>query len=228
MRKVKSQPVSEESPADEKVSGGIEVGKRLLTRRLGLYFTQKRLIVAQTGISSLWLPLMIVSILFGLLLLLVAAMMLGTYVFTGEMLEIFHGGLTILDIIFDTVTGNLTLIPIALIFIIAPRPLITRAMRKRFEKSQELSPGNILKADKKNFEISYRRIERVEIIKARARGAIGSSKIRILSNGKKHEFWLVRVVGKYGYEGKRERLKLEEYENFVRSILPNKTFVLPK
>lgn len=228
MTEVNSKPVSGERATNETVLGGIEVGKRLVTRRLGLYFTRKRLIVAQTGLSSLWLSLMIVSILFGVLLFLVAITMMGFYALTGDMLEIFHGGLTILDILFDTVTGNLTLVPIALIFIIAPRSLATRAMRKRFEKSHEFSPDDILKADKKNFEISYRRIERIEIIKARARGAFGPSKIRILSNGKKHEFILIRVVGEIGYEGKRASAKLKECENFVRSILPDKTFVLPK
>jgi hypothetical protein len=227
-RELNSTPVSEENPTAERVLGRIEVGKRLVTRRLGLYFTQKRLIVAQTGLSNLWLALMIVSILLGLFLFLVAILMLGLYTFTGKMLEIFYGDLSILDIVFDTVTGNLTLIPIAIIFMVAPRLLATRAMRKRFEKFNGLSPENILKTGKKNFEISYEEIERVEIIEARGRGAFGSSKIRILSNGEKIEFWLVRVVGKYGYEGKPERAKLAEYENFVRSILPNKTFVLPK
>lgn len=228
MSKVNSKPLGEEKPAEEKVLSGIEVGKRLLTRRFGLYFTRKRVIVAQTGVSNLWLVVMIISILFGLLLLMVAVIMLGSYAFTGKMLEIFHGGLSILDIMLDTITGNLTLIPIALIFIIVPRSLITRAMKKRFEKSNELSPEDILKDDKKNFEIPYRKIERIDIIKARARGAFGSSKIRIFSNGKEHEFWPVRVVGKYGYEGKGERSKLAEYENFLRSILPNKISVLPK
>ena len=80
-------------------------------------------------------------------------------------------------------------------------------------------------ADKENIEIPYSEIARVEIKKAWGRGALSTSKIRILTHEEKHEFWLVGIVGFLGFEGAYELLELKEYENFIRSVLPNKTFV---
>jgi hypothetical protein len=132
---------------------------------------------------------------------------------------------TVGSVMFDTFAGRVVFLTIGIMLLISPRLLITRAMRKKFENVSRLAPNDILMADKKNFEIPYPEIARIEIKKAWGRGAFGSSKIRILTNEKKHEFWFVRLVGFLGYEGAYERLKLKEYEDFIRSILPNKTYV---
>ena len=219
-------PFSEETPIDEKVLRGIEVGRRALTSRLGLYFTGKRVIVARTGVSSLWLIPNVVSALVGLLFILVVIILFIYPPFVLVLLEIFPQELgTIVKVIFNTFAGRVEFLTIGLILIISPRILLTRAMGKKFENLSKLPPKDILMADKKNFEIPYPEIARIEIKKAWGRGAFSTSKIRILTNEEKHEFWFVRVVGLLGYEGAYERLKLKEYEDFIRSILPNKTYV---
>jgi len=217
---------SGETPIDEKVLRSIEVGRRGLSSRLGLYFTEKRVIVALAGVSSLWLIPIVVSALVGFLFIL-AVIILFTYPsFVLDLLEIFPRELgTIGRLIFATFVGRVVFLTIGLVLIIAPRILITRAMRKKFENLSRLPPKDILMADKRNFEIPYPKIARIEIKKAWGRGAFGTSKIRILTSEKKHEFWFVRLVGFLGYEGAYERLKLKEYADFIRSILPNKTYV---
>lgn len=217
---------SGETPIDEKVLRGIEVGRRLLTSRLSLYFTTNRIIVARTGVSSLWLIPNVVSALVGLLFILAVIILFLYPPSVLDIVEIFPRELsTIVKVIFNTFAGRAVFLTIGLMLIISPRILITKKMRKKFENLSRLTPNDILMADKKNFEIPYPKIARIEIKKAWGRGAFGTSKIRILTNEKKHEFWFVRVVGFLGYEGSYERLKLKEYEDFIRSILPNKTYV---
>ncbi len=217
---------SGEAPIDEKVLRGIEVGRRGLSSRFGLYFTRNGVIVAQTGVSSLWLIPVVVCALISFLFILVVIMLFIFPPFVPLLLEIFPPELsTIGSLIFDTFVGRVVFLTIGLLLIISPRILVTRAMRKKFENLSRLPPKNILMADKKNFEIPYAEIARIEIKKAWGRGAFGTSKIRILTNEKKHEFWFVRLVGFLGYEGAYERLKLKEYVDFIRSILPNKTYV---
>jgi len=217
---------SGETPIDEKVLRGIEVGRRGLSSRLGLYFTEKRVIVARTGVSSLWLIPIVVCALISFLFILGVIILFTFPYFVHLLLETFPQELsTIGKLIFDTFVGRVVFLTIGLMLIISPRILITRTMRKKFENLSRLPPKDILMADKRNFEIPYPEIARIEIKKAWGRGAFGTSKIRILTNEKKHEFWFIRLVGFLGYEGAYERLKLKEYEEFIRSILPNKTFV---
>ena len=219
-------PFSGETPIDEKVLRGIEVGRRALSSRSGLYFTEKRVIVARTGVSNLWLIPNGVFALVSLLFILVVIILFIYPPFVLLLLEIFPRELsTIVRVIFDTFAGRVIFLTIGLMLIISPRILLTRTMRKKFENLFRLQPKDILMADKKNFEIPYPEIARIEIKKARGRGAFGTSKIRILTNEKKHEFWFVRVIGFLGFEGAYERLKLKEYEDFIRSILPNRTYV---
>jgi hypothetical protein len=217
---------SGEAPVDEKVLRGIEVGRRGLSSRLGLYFTEKRIIAARTGVSSLWLIPIVVCALISLLFTLVVILLFTYPYFVHLLLETFPQELsTIGKLIFDTFAGRVVFLTISLTLLISPRMLITRTMRKKFKNLSRLPPNDILTADKKNFEIPYPEVVRIEIKKAWGRGAFGTSKMRILTNEKKHEFWPIRVIGFLGYEGAYERLKLKEYEEFIRSILPNKTFV---
>jgi hypothetical protein len=217
---------SGEIPIDEKVLRGIEVGRRGLASRLGLYFTGNRVIVARTGVSNLWLIPIVVCALISLLFILGVILLFIYPYLVSLLLEAFPPELsTVGSVMFDTFAGRVVFLTIGIMLLISPRLLITRAMRKKFENVSRLAPNDILMADKKNFEIPYPEIARIEIKKAWGRGAFGSSKIRILTNEKKHEFWFVRLVGFLGYEGAYERLKLKEYEDFIRSILPNKTYV---
>jgi hypothetical protein len=217
---------SGETPIDERVLRGIEVGKRSLVNRLGLYFTEKSIIVARTGVSSLWLIPNVVSVLVGFLFILVVIVLFIYPSSVPLLLDIFPRELgTIVGVIFNTFVGRVVFLTVGLMLIISPRILLTRKMRKKFENLFRLQPKGILMADEKNFEIPYPEIARIEIKKAWGRGAFGTSKFRILTNEEKHEFWFIRVVGFLGFEGAYERLKLKEYENFFRSILPNKTYV---
>ena len=82
---------------------------------------------------------------------------------------------------------------------------------KKSEKLKKISIESILKADKKNFEIPYTEITKVEMKKPRALSVY----IRIFTHTKKYKF-------KFLNPGKKE---FDAHESLVRSVLPDKLFI---
>jgi len=79
--------------------------------------------------------------------------------------------------------------------------------KKRSEELKKLSFESILKADKKNFEIPYAEITKVEMKKARV---LSVPEISIFTHTQKYEF----VIW--------EKKEFDAHESLVRSVLPDK------
>lgn len=101
-------------------------------------------------------------------------------------------------------------IALGLILALIIAAIIARRAKKKFKKLSELSPGGILRADKKNFEIPYPDITRIEMKK---RTFLRSKIEIILTSREKHKFNILR------------KKEFEDYVNLIRSVLPNKTYV---
>jgi len=80
--------------------------------------------------------------------------------------------------------------------------------RERREEYGRLSAESILKADEKNFEISYTEIVKVEMKKP---GTFRGAKIKIFTSNKTYEF-----------TSKEKKDLFDERINLVRSVLPDK------
>lgn len=79
--------------------------------------------------------------------------------------------------------------------------------KKRSEQLKNLSAESIFKADKKNFEIPYAEITKVEMKKA---GIISEAKISIFTHTKKYVFIMWK------------KKEFDAYESLVRSVLPDR------
>lgn len=151
-------------PIEEKILGGIEVGK---PRSHGLYFTQKRAIVARTYLSFIWI------------LLTFLLMVLGTFVTMAGligMIEGYGGSPQIFFLIGVALLSGLLLVAFS-------------AEKRRFKKLSKLPPEGVLMDDKKNFEILYSDITRLHIKKGRI---VFADKLEILTDSKKHKFSVKR------------------------------------
>lgn len=181
---------------NRKVLACIEVLKRgRMTRRYALYFTEKKMIVAKTGMSLLWIPVIGVCMFLG-------AILLGGIFFTA-----IHPRYKLEPAWLVAFLGS-----IGLVLVFGPWSYVRWRIKRRIKKYFD-APESILMADKKNFEIAYGDISRIEM---HPRGkmtplAIAKiPKIRILTNREKHEFFVLR------------KKKFKDYVNLVRSILPDK------
>ena len=83
--------------------------------------------------------------------------------------------------------------------------------KKRAEALRELSPESILSADKKNYDISYATISKVEMKKP---GMLSGGQIRIFTTSdKKHVFAI------------QDKKAFDDYVNLVNSVLSTKLSV---
>lgn len=175
------------TPLEEKVLCSIKVSRR---GRHALYLTQKRVIVARTTISWLSMALVLVSAVFGLFSLLAG---IDAYMHPSESRAL-----------------ALTLFTIGSILVGGPLSIALSVMKRRFKKLGKSPPEDVLTANKKNFDIPYHDITRVEMKK----GKIGfPHKIKIITDSEKHEFSII---------GKKQ---LERDVGFIRSVLPDKVYV---
>ena len=188
----------------EKVLGSFGCIKRPVTRNYSLYFTQKRVIIAKTGISILWYLLAFIPMFFGGLLLVV------------------------------TISVNRTsnAIPLygwfALPLIIGSLVFLEHLLKKKSKKIDKLSPENILANNKKNFQIPYNNITRIEMY---PQLWIRNPKIKILTkNGETHEFFIppnqTIDISKKQLTVLTPKKRFDECVNFVRRVLPGKTIVV--
>lgn len=83
--------------------------------------------------------------------------------------------------------------------------------KERSEQLKNLSAESIFNADKKNFEIPYAEITKVEMKKA---GVISDAKISIFTHAEKHVFLIWK------------KKEFDAHESLVRSALPDKLSIL--
>jgi hypothetical protein len=170
---------------EEKALGTIEIAKR---GKYGLYFTQKRVIVAKSHLSFKWLALIIPAIIVGVFLLFAMpiAFLAG---YRGSDISIYIGiGLT------------LTFVPYL---------QFQSSMRRISKKLSKLGPEEILRDDKKNFEIPYNDITRVELKHGR------SNKIKISTKSENYDFGIMNK-------------ELFNYQKLlVRLVLPENKLIVP-
>jgi hypothetical protein len=79
-----------------------------------------------------------------------------------------------------------------------------REEKKKLKEFKQLSPESILKSDKKNFDVPYSEITKAEVGKRWRASCL--------------YIYSTKVVYKFGFEG----IKLENVENSIRSLLPEK------
>lgn len=172
-------------PTKEKILRSIEVSRRRSGQHV-LCFTQKRVIVARTQMSWLLALLITISVSFGAFFLAMGLVLAPDYPRESP--------------IFLTIGLILTAGPISITFSLT---------KWRFKKLRESPPESVLTANKKNFEIPYHDITRIEMKKGRI---IVPIKIKIITNSEEHEFAL----------GKKQ---LERLVRFIRSVIPDKVHI---
>lgn len=197
---------SEEAPTSEGVLGYIPI-----LRRSGLYFTEKRAIVAKKiGISITWIVLYVIWV---VVLLLSGLLLWGAWLF-GR----FVGGYRVLFSlpVLGAVPINMGPVigTVFFIVIVVTMRHVSARTNAHFERLGRLSPESILMLDKENYEIPYHGITRFEMKK----GILTKNyNIRILTKTKEHKFKIAQIGGGIGGE-------VEGYARLVRSVLPDKTY----
>lgn len=115
----------------------------------------------------------------------------------------------IIDIVYDTEKYML--------YFTSSRVIVARITRDKLDKLKQISGGEILRADEKNFSIPYSDIVKVEVTE----WPRGGSSSNIVTEEKTYTFGLrdPSILGHHHYTGKK---LFEDYEAILRSILPDK------
>ena len=189
----------------EKVLGSIvcEKLRAVGSRSRSLYLTQKRMIVARTGISILWWLLMLIPMSFGTILF--------CWFFAEIMMETFAPP-TVGQLLPPIIAWLIEFPPsigwYALALIVFPTRFLQYLTKRKIKKINELSPENILTNNKKNFQIPYEDITQIEMYSKRV--LLLSLRIKMLTkNRETYEFFM----------GKKQ---FNESTMLVRSVLRDK------
>lgn len=190
--------MNETNLENRKVLACIEVTKR--GREHALYFTKKKMVVAVTGIS----PLRMIAIMLPGILVTIAL----------------FGGLFVVatnpDYTLEPLWQVYLLGGIAVVLLFGPYNYIKWRHKTRIKEYFD-APETILMANKKNFEIAYDDITRIEMHprwKKTRITIVTIPKITVLTNKEKHEFLISR------------KKRFNDYVNLIRSIFPDKLEIL--
>jgi hypothetical protein len=179
--------------SEEKILGGFKVDKgSTIMSRYGVFFTESGILFARIGFSPFWLILTAIS---------------GPLGFFCAAYLLLEGGS------YNTIINFIIVLIVTALFVAAAgRTWIYSAQNKFLKfKFGKLPPETILAVDKKNFQIPYNDILRVEITKG---SPLKLAKIIIQTTNQKYSYNLI------------EKKDYNAQINLIRSSLPEKTHLV--